>query len=328
MNCKRYIVAMLFAFTLIGSANAQRYLENAIRRPDDHRNKIRLGIRGGLNISDLTSAEGLDIWNGLAYFDMNKNYIGFTDTRSKIGFNAGLTAQLKLQDRWYVQASFIYTTKGYELKSQEVDINCAAHYIQLPIELMYKYPVQSFDLIVSGGLFLGVGVNGMTTFFDHYGEGADPRQFHDALQKPYIDEELGVYNLIGCDHTVHGANVYWADDDDTFFSDGTYKIDGGIQLGLGFEYKWFQFMINYQYSLTYLYNYDYDFSNRYVAKAERENVTTADNSKYGLYYNEDGIPYRTSFDYFSMEKMTSPRHHVLMFSVSFFFDKFKHGLKL
>ena len=307
MNWKRYITAFLFVFTLLNGANAQRYLDNAIRRPDDHRNEIRLGLRAGLNLSDLTSAQGLDVWNGLAYWDINKNYIGFTDTRSRIGFNAGLTAQLKLVDRWYVQASLIWTTKGYKLNSQQVEIDAQAHYIQLPVEMIYKYPVKDVDLLVSAGLFLGVGVFGQTSFFDHYGQYDEPRLFHTAVQEPFIDEEHGTYNLIGCDFTVHGANDYWADDDDTFLSSGTYKIDGGVQVGLGLEWKQFQFMLSYQFSLTYLYNYNYDFSGRYTEK---------------------GQPYHNSWEYFNMDVPTCPRQHVLSFTVSYFFDKWKHGLKL
>ena len=328
MNCKKYITFLLFAIVVISTADAQRYLENAIRRPDDHRNKIRLGLRVGANISDLTSAAGLDIWNGLKFWDIDKTYIGFTDTRSKLGFNAGINAQLKLWDRWYVQAGLIYTTKGYEIKSQEVEIDVNAHYVQLPVEMIYKYPIGGFDLLVSGGLFLGVGVNGMTHFFDHYGEGADPRKFHEAITEPYIDEENGVYNLIGCEHTVHGANVYWSDDDDTFLSEGTYKIDGGLQVGLGFEYKSFQFLINYQYSLTYLYDYNHNFSQRYSTRAKYEGVTETSDPAYSKYFNSNGEPYNNSFVYFSHEVMSSPKHHVLSFTVTFFFDKFKHGLKL
>ena len=34
---------------------------------------IRLGLRAGFNMSDLTSAKGLDVYNGLAYFDEQLN---------------------------------------------------------------------------------------------------------------------------------------------------------------------------------------------------------------------------------------------------------------
>ena len=60
---------------------------------------VRFGFRAGFNMSDLTSAKGLDIYNGLAYFDEQLNYIGFTDTKPfKYGFNAGFAAQAQLSD--------------------------------------------------------------------------------------------------------------------------------------------------------------------------------------------------------------------------------------
>lgn len=307
MKYKKYIT--IFALTLIvcSPVFSQRYLDNAIRRPDDYRQKIRLGIRAGVNISDLTSATGLDIWNGLAYFDMSKTYIGFSDTRAKIGFNAGISAQIHLNNNWYAQASLMYTNKGYKLSTQQVDIDATAAYMQIPIELVYKYPVGSVDLIGSIGAFLGVGVYGFTDFEDHYGEEDEPRQFHQGIREPYINEEIGDINLVGCDYTVHGANVYWKDKDDTFNTEGNYRIDGGVQLGLGFEFWRFQFMFSYQFSLTYFYNYNYDFSKR---------------------YEEIGQSYHNSFEYFNMDVMTSPRQHVLSFTLTYFFDNWKHGLKI
>ena len=106
---------------------------------------------------------------------------------------------------------------------------------------------------------------------------------------------------------MHGANVYWKDKDDTFNTEGNYRIDGGVQLGLGFEFWRFQFMFSYQFSLTYFYNYNYDFSKR---------------------YEEIGQSYHNSFEYFNMDVMTSPRQHVLSFTLTYFFDNWKHGLKI
>ena len=314
MRYNKYIAVIVLIFVDLLSANAQRYLDTKIRRPDDNRQKIRLGIRTGVNLSDLTSAKGLDIWNGLAYYNINSEYIGFTDTKSKLGFNAGVTAQAKIIGNWWWQASFVWTTKGYKIESQNVDINCNAHYLQLPVDLMYKFPAQDLDLIFSIGAFLGYGMYGYTDFNDHYGEDYVPRIFHQDIQKPIINEELGSTNLIGCDYTVHGAGVYWKDKDDTFLSDGTYKIDAGLQFGLGFEYWRLQFMFNYQFSLTYLYDYSKDFSKRYNFKASQG--------------NDHYAGYTNSFDYFGIDKPTSPHQHLLSFTITYFFDNWKHGFKI
>lgn len=313
----RYIRLLVVSFVMLStllSANAQRYLDTQIRRPDDYKQKIRLGIRAGINLSDLTSAKGLDVWNGLAFYNINQEYIGFTDTRSKFGFNAGVTAQIRLINNWWLQTSLMWTTKGYKIESQDIDIDVNAHYVQLPVDILYKFPAKELDLIASIGAFLGVGMYGYTDFEDHYGENSTPREFHQDNRGPYINEELGTTNLIGCDYTVHGANVFWKDRDDTFLSDGTYRIDGGIELGLGMEYKHFQFMFNYQFSLTYLYNYAHSFKDRYDFKAQQGND------------NYQG--FENSFEYFNLDIPTCPRQHVLSFTITYFFDNWKHGLKI
>lgn len=315
MRSVKYIVIIVLAL-MSANVYSQRYLDAQIRRPDDYRQKVRLGIRAGVNISDLTSAKGLDIYNGLAYFNLNKDYIGFTDTKAKVGFNFGISAQAKLRGYWWLEASLLYTTKGYELNTQNVEIDATAHYIQLPVSVMYKFPAGDLDLIASIGGFLGVGVYGYTDFEDHYGQEEKPRTAHQDIQEPYINEDLGTTNLIGCDYTVHGAGVYWADRDDTFLSDGTYRVDGGLLLGLGLEYRRFQFMFNYQFSLTFLYDYGRDFSSRYDYRATQGGL----GDRYAGYHN--------SFEYFNIDIPTAPRQHVLSFSITYFFDSWKHGLKI
>ena len=310
MTHNKYIFIFTFLLFCITNVSAQRYLDNAIRRPDERGHKIRLGITAGVTMSDLTSATGLDIWNGLAFFNLNEEYIGFTDTRTKIGFQAGFKAQAQLTGNWYWQASLLYTQKGYKLESQDIQIDAQAAYIQLPLEIMYKFPVGRADLLASVGCFLGVGIHGFTDYNDNFNQDPRSRTFRQDLQRPYVNEEYGKTNLVGCDYTVHGANVFWYDEDDTFKTPGTYKIDGGVQLGLGWEIKRFQLMLTYQFSLTYLYNYNYDYSARY----------TEFGGKYADYHN--------SFEYFGMDVMTSPRQHVLGVSVSYFFDNFKHNLRL
>lgn len=179
--------------------------------------------------------------------------------------------------------------------------------MQIPIDMLYKYELKdNCSLVASLGAFLGVGIYGYTDFNDHYGENDSPRSYHQALQHPYINEGLGTSNLIGCDYSVHGANIYWRDNDDTFSSDGTYIIDAGLQLGLGIEFWRMQFMINYQYSLTYFYNYDYDFSAR---------------------YNRRNQSYHNSFEYFGMSVPSSPRQNVFSFTLTYFFDNFHHGIR-
>lgn len=269
---------------------------------------IRLGLRAGFNMSDLTSAKGLDIYNGLAYYDEQLNYIGFTDTKPfKFGFNAGFAAQAQLSDYFFLQANLLYTTKGYKLNTQNVEISARADYLQIPIDFMYKYELNDdWRLVGSAGLFFGVGLYGFTDFEDHYGEKDTPRLQHQSLRQPFRNEETGVHSLICFDPTVHGA-TYWKDRNDTFATEGTWQVDGGFQIGLGFEWKSVQFLVQYQYSLTPFYDYEKEFRGRYEAK-NIEDVST-------------------SFEYFDLEVPSSPRQQLITFSVSYFFDNWNHGIR-
>ncbi|MBP1630211.1 MAG: hypothetical protein H6Q15_1104 [Bacteroidetes bacterium] len=280
-------------------------LAASIETSAQRRNKApqtRFGLKFGLNMSDLTSARGLDIYNGLAYFDENKNYVGFTDTKPwKMGFNAGVTMQSAFDDTWYLQTSLLFTTKGYKLNTQDVEITCNASYIQLPVDLVYKYEIyNSFKFLAQAGAFVGVGAYGYTDFFDHYGENELPRRIHEQSPDPNIAN-----GYIGFDPTVHGS-TFWKDSDDTFETDGTYRMDAGVSLGIGFEFSKFQLMLNYQYSLTPLYNYDHDFSGRYEQK---------------------GMDQKTSFEYFNLETPSSPHQHMVSLTLSYYFDAFKNKLK-
>ncbi|MBR1769635.1 MAG: PorT family protein [Bacteroidales bacterium] len=304
---KRYILFLVFTCLVLFSLNAQRYNRNSIKKANT-KEQIRIGLTAGLNLGDLTSATGLDIWNGLAYYDIEGNYIGFTDTKPfKKGFSFGVTFQYNLSGYWWAQSGLLFATKGYKLETQDIDIDATTGYVQVPIEIMYKFPVKKTNFIVSAGLFAGIGVYGFTDYEDHYGENASPRLNHPFSPDPLITGIEESTNLIGCDITVHGANDYWKDKDDTFASDGTWIFDGGVKVGVGVEWWRLQFMINYQYSLTPLYDYGYDYTSRYEVR---------------------DLNYKNSFDYFGLGTMSSPRQHVFSFTLTYFFDNWNHGIRL
>ena len=294
------LVALALLLLVAIESNAQR--KN--RAPEN-----RFGIRAGFNMSDLTSAKGLDVYNGLSYYNQNFNYVGFTDTEPfKLGFNVGFVGQIKLADYWYLQPSLIFTSKGYKLNTQNqgdftqnVELDVEAYYVQLPIDILWKYNFSTdFRFFAQGGAFLGYGVAGTSYFIDHFGEKFVPRVRHEQTAMP-----TAVNGYIGYDHTVHG--LMDEDYDEIFMTEGTNRFELGVELGLGFEYKAFQLTLSYQYGLTPLYDYDYDFSGRYEAKGI-QNISN-------------------SFEYLKIPTPKSPVQHVISFTLAYYMNLFSNKVK-
>ncbi|MDR1847459.1 MAG: PorT family protein [Bacteroidales bacterium] len=309
MNNNKYIIAFVLLAVFATSAFSQR----RNRAPE-----IRFGVRAGLNMSDLTSAKGLDIWNGVGVYDNNLQYKGLEDTDPfKFGFNAGLTAQVRMTDNWYIQPSLLLVSKGYRLnatyvqsaREYKLEVNAGAYYFQIPIDVVYKYELtDNFRFIAQAGVFVGYGSFGYTDFEDHFGEDTVPRQFHLQVNRPDYDQLTGEPIMVTTDPTVHGSHLYWKDRDDTFIPEGTYRWDAGLQIGLGFEFKSFAVTLQYQYSLTPLYNYDADFSSR---------------------YREVGIKdVHNSFEYLGETNPGSPHQHVISLSLSYYLDALKATKKI
>jgi hypothetical protein len=304
MKSKKHIAVFLLLALLATSAFCQRKNRAPL---------FRFGIRAGFNMSDLTSAKGLDIWNGLAFYDQNFNYVGLTDTKPfKLGFNVGLTTQIRINENWSWQPSLLLTSKGYKVdakytdknKEYSIKINASAYYFQLPVDFVYKYAISdAFRFVAQGGIFIGFGAFGYTDFEDDYGADTIPRRMHELNTRPYISTIDGEPHLISCDPTVHGAHLYWADRDDTFIPKGTWKFDAGVQIGIGFELKSFALMLQYQYSFTPLYDYDADFTERY----EQKDI-------YGIH---------NSFEQLGEKNPGSPMQHVISVNLIYFLDFLK-----
>lgn len=106
------IVALLFVF---GISSAQ---------------KAKFGIKGGMNISNWAGdTEGMD-------------------TKSKIGFNVGGFAEIKLSDKFAIQPELLYSAQGMKLDNMPLEIEGSDYtvdstfklgYINVPV--MFKYYV-------------------------------------------------------------------------------------------------------------------------------------------------------------------------------------------
>lgn len=115
-------ILIVAAVMIFGLANAQT---------------AKFGIKGGMNISDWAGdTEGLD-------------------AKSKIGFNIGGFAEIKLTDKFAIQPEILYSAQGmrlddFETELDEVgivtaDINFNFSYINIPVMFKY-YAAEKFNI--------------------------------------------------------------------------------------------------------------------------------------------------------------------------------------
>jgi hypothetical protein len=117
---KKIILTVLVIFAF-GFANAQ---------------KAQFGIKGGLNISNFSGdTQGVDF-------------------KSRVGFNAGVFAAIKLAEKITLQPEILFSTQGAEAENVEVfvddmlftgDIKFNLSYINVPVMLKY-YAADKFNL--------------------------------------------------------------------------------------------------------------------------------------------------------------------------------------
>ncbi len=105
---------------------------------------IQLGIKGGLNASNLSN---------------------INDTEAKIGFNAGVTADYQLAESLYVLSGLEYTTKGAEISipGSIQDYTSTLSYLQLPIHAGYKMSIaDNTRLVLHAGPYLAYALSAKT----------------------------------------------------------------------------------------------------------------------------------------------------------------------
>jgi opacity protein-like surface antigen len=98
--------------------------------------KAKFGIKGGMNIS---------------------NWVGDTegmDTKSKIGFNVGGFAEIKLSDKFAIQPELLYSAQGMKVDNiiteieggdYNMDAEFKLGYINIPVMFKY-YAAQKFNI--------------------------------------------------------------------------------------------------------------------------------------------------------------------------------------
>lgn len=111
--------------------------------------KAQFGVRAGANFYNLISKDA----NGKKVkYQLNP------------GFNLGVTYEIPMSDRTYIQTGLLFTQKGFQNEVKESLFTSAtsatAYYSELPINFVYKPDRGRGRFLLGGGPFLGYGISG------------------------------------------------------------------------------------------------------------------------------------------------------------------------
>lgn len=139
---KKLKTILILSLLTIGmvSVNAQENVQEIAQG-------IRWGVKGGLNVSNVT--------------DLDADY--------RAGFNVGVMGQYMISPALGVEAGLFYSMQGYKkdilaVQKELVSKTMTASYLKLPIQAIYKFNVgQNLYLYPAAGLYFAYGMGGSST---------------------------------------------------------------------------------------------------------------------------------------------------------------------
>ena len=108
------------------------------------------GVRGGLNMSNM-----------LLKSDENT-----ADTKAKVGFHIGGTAEFEITDMFSFETGLFLMTMGYKYEVLSVDYKTNLLYLNIPITAKARYELDNFSLYGLFGPYIGLGLSGKNNSVD------------------------------------------------------------------------------------------------------------------------------------------------------------------
>jgi hypothetical protein len=163
--------------------------------------QLKVGVKAGMNLASLSE---LQIGNYAAGMD------------EKVGLHAGLLLQYVSHSHFGLETGLYYNMLGGEERERDYDedykISATTHYLQLPVQLIYKIYLGDDDLRLTPA----VGIYGA------YGLGGKVKSSGSA----------------------HGMSMELINAD--FFNQTTNRFDMGVTVGLNLEYEHFLVGVGYE----------------------------------------------------------------------------------
>lgn len=129
--------------------------------------QLRIGVKGGLNLCDISNVYVSDISNVLSEIDGMENAEIPYDMTS--GFHFGLTGEYMLSGTAGITADILYSQLGARAWEKgsftdgeyEVTSTLNPSYLKVPVQAIYKFPVSdNLSMKVGGGLYAAYGLGG------------------------------------------------------------------------------------------------------------------------------------------------------------------------
>jgi len=170
---KKYIVLIAcLACASVGYAQRASSSTTSFFSTEKGDARVRLGIRGGLNVAKLHLSDDDDSEN----------------TDSRPGFHVGLNLDVPITQSLYFQTGLFFTQKGFKEKEGSVTYKGNPGYLEVPLMASYRYNFNdNIQFQLATGPYLAVGIcgkykyentNGTEADIDYFGDdGADFKRF-------------------------------------------------------------------------------------------------------------------------------------------------------
>jgi len=226
---KKFLFLAICLLALAGTASAQGYYygPRRVRRPPprseyDDFYKVRVGLTGGLNVSNTINA-------------YNSNYT----TAAIAGFNAGLFLDLPLVYPMSFQPEILYSEKGYAESTPDGNFTQHANYVDVPLLLKFKLS-PTFNFLI--GPQVAIPVN-TTNTYDNGFMVTSEQYYNPYGDKTVLDGVVGVSFDLSRDVELrfrYTIDLQQNQQTQLSTTNGAYSADYRnqvFQVGLGFKFE-------------------------------------------------------------------------------------------
>ncbi|HOW09442.1 MAG TPA: porin family protein [Bacteroidales bacterium] len=177
-------------------------------------NAQRLGIKAGVSLAKGT-------------YDYTEASLS---TENLTGFHAGLIGEVPLSDNVFINSGALFSMKGTKLNVMGMSVDFSVNYVEIPLNLAYKYDLGAVKLFGQAGPYAGVGISakmksgGEEETFEF---GSDSDQIKRIDYGVNFGAGVEIKKLIvGVGYGLGLANM--SNDPDETFKNGVLSVSAGI----------------------------------------------------------------------------------------------------